>query len=83
MSMMIDIGDGQTRKYYLTGLNLMSCFFYKDHKQTGWCLWARRNEIWHVEQTSRGEGRSRARIGFNDILDDVCASLVLEMELEL
>lgn len=81
--MTIELGDGQLRRYFLKGENLMMCFFYVDHKQTGWCMWAKRNEIWYVEQTSRGEGKSRARIGFNDILNDVYASLVLEMELEL
>lgn len=81
--MTIELGDGQLRRFFLRGENLMMCFFYVDNKQTGWCLWCKRNDKWFVDQASRGEGGSIAKPSFGEKLDYVYTSLVLEMELGL
>lgn len=80
--MTLELGDGQVRKYFLTGENLMKCFFYVDQKQTGWCLWCRdEGGTWRTTITSKGNGMAVARPHFGDILDDVYSHLLLEWEL--
>jgi len=81
-------GDGQVRAYQLVREGFMICRFYNEEDYgnsaiecTGWCTWILRENIWHVSNTSKGEGRSIARPGFGSVLNEIHLQLIAEEEL--